>query len=357
MISPLIDDLLRAAVESGASDLLLHSGKTPQARLDGELVSVTSGAVTETDLEALWKFCGAEPEARDFDAAITGPDGGRFRVNLLRQLGARAAVLRRIRSDVPNLESLGLPADLLREWTARRSGIVLISGPTGSGKSTTVAAALDWLNGTSARHIVTIEDPVEFVFQPRLSTFTQREVGIDTASFAEGLRRSLRQNPDVIFLGEIRDADSAATAIQAAETGHLVFATLHASNAADVISRLELLFPPGEREGLRKALAVQLLGVLCQRLIPAVTGGLALVCEFFSNSGSSRKIIMEGRGSDLPEFIARGDPLRARSFADALLQMVRAGRISEADASENAENPQELSRLLRGINSSTQSRR
>lgn len=357
MKSPLIDELLRVAVESGASDLILHTGRPGLLRIDGELTRLESPPVGESDLDDLRERSGADKSALDHDGSLVAADGSRFRVNLLRQLGSGAAVLRRIRSVIPDIDTLGAPADLLREWSSRPSGIVLISGPTGSGKSTTVAASLEWINLSLRRHIVTIEDPVEYVFEPKLSLFTQREVGIDTPSFAEGLRRSLRQDPDIIFLGEIRDALSAATAIQAAETGHIVFATLHASACGDAIDRLELLFAPDEREAVRKTLASQLLGILCQRLIPADGGGRALLCEYFSNAASSRRIIADGRMSDLPDFITRGDPLSARSFSESLLRLVRDGRVTEATAMEITDNPQEFSRMLRGISSSTQATR
>jgi len=357
MKSPLIDELLRVAVVSGASDLILHSGRPALMRREGELTPIEAPPLTDADLDDLWERTGASVAALDHDGSLIAPDGSRFRVNLLRQLGARAAVLRRILREIPVLDTLGVPTELLREWSGRPAGIIIVSGPTGSGKSTTVAAALEAINQSVRRHIVTIEDPVEYIFESKASLFTQREVGIDTPTFAEGLRRSLRQDPDVIFLGEIRDALSAATAIQAAETGHLVFATLHSSTCADAIDRLQLLFAPDEREAVRKTLASQLLGILCQRLIPATDGGRALLCEFFSNAASSRRIIADGRMSDLIDFIMRGDPLAARSFAESLLRLVKDGRVDGATALEISDNPQEFSRMLRGITSSTQSLR
>jgi len=357
MISPLLDELLRSAVANNASDVIFQTGKPVVFRINGALTSVESDLPGEADMEALWAACGAEKSELDHDGSLTTDEGVRFRVNLLRQLGSRGAVLRRIQSVIPAMETLGLPCELLREWAERPSGIVIISGPTGSGKSTSVAAILEWINQSLARHIVTIEDPVEYLFTGRMSFFTQREVGIDTPSFAEGLRRSLRQNPDVIFLGEIRDPASAITAIQASETGHLVLATVHASGCADVVDRLELLFPPDEREAVRKTLASQLLGVLCQRLLPSVAGGRALLCEFFSNAASSRRLIVEGRMNELRDFITRGDPRSARAFGDTLLQLVREGIVDEATALEVAENPQEFSRALRGISSSAQGTR
>ena len=357
MKSPLIDELLRVAVESGASDLILHSGKSALVRIHGELTQLEAPPLTDADLDDLWERSGAAHSDLDHDGSLTAPNGSRFRVNLLHQLGARAAVLRRIRSDIPALDTLGVPVELLCEWSGRPAGILIVSGPTGSGKSTTVASALEWINQSFRRHIVTIEDPVEYIFESKSSLFTQREVGIDTPTFAEGLRRSMRQDPDVIFLGEIRDALSAATAIQAAETGHLVFATLHSSTCADAIDRLQLLFPPDEREAVRKTLSSQLLGILCQRLIPAIDGARALLCEYFSNSASSRRIIADGRMADLIDFITRGDPLSARAFSESLLRLVKDGRVDGETALEISDNPQELSRMLRGISSSTQSAR
>jgi len=354
MNSSLLESLLLAAVQCGASDLILHSGRTPMVRIEGELRALESGPVGEDDMDALWDACAASRKDLDYDGSITAGDGSRFRANLLYQLGARAAVLRRIRRDIPALDSLGGPSELLQEWASVRSGIVIVSGPTGSGKSTTLAAVLEWINQTHPRHVITIEDPVEYVFESKLSIFTQRQVGIDTPSFAEGLRRSLRQNPDVILLGEIRDAVSAVTAIQAAETGHLVFATLHAASCAETVERLQLLFPAGEREAVRKTLSTQLLGIVCQKLVVSQKDGQVLLCEYFSNSGSSRKIIVEDRLTDLQDFILRGDPRSTRSFSDSLLRLVRDGMVDEAAALEIADNPQEFSRMLRGISSSTQ---
>ena len=357
MISPLLDEILQAAVANGASDVILRSGEPAVFRIDGQLAPMESELPGEQDMAALWTACAAEGSQMDLDTSLTTGEGVRFRVNLFRHLGSRGAVLRRIQNQIPAMESLGLPCELLQAWAGRPSGIVIVCGPTGSGKSTTMASLLEWLNGSTARHIVTIEDPVEFLFTGKMSFFTQREVGIDTPSFAEGLRRSLRQNPDIIFLGEIRDAPSAVTAIQAAETGHLVLATVHAAGCSDVVARLELLFPPDERESVRRTLAAQLHGILCQRLLPAVAGGRALLTEYFSNEASSRRLVAEGRMDELQDFISRGDPRNVRSFADSLLRLVRDGIVAEAVALENADNPQEFARALRGISSSMQATR
>lgn len=351
------DGLCAAAVQYGASDILLHEGRVPQLRIAGKLVPLETSPTDLAFFDTLWKACHAEFSALDVDTSITSSEGVRFRVNLLHQLGLRAAVLRRIRSDVPDISSLGLPEKLLCDWADRRSGIVLVCGPTGSGKSTTLAAMLEWINQNHVRHVVTIEDPVEYIFTNKNSLFTQREVGIDTPDFAEGLRRSLRQNPDVILVGEIRDAVTATTAIQASETGHLVLATLHSSSSADAIERLQLFFSTEGRDSVRRTLSDQLLGILCQRLLPAAAEGkLVLATEYFTNIAATRKYISEGRLDELQDLVARGDGQTAINFLNTLTKLVRSGQISEEVAYSVSENPQELRRALRGITSSTSRR-
>ncbi len=357
VISPTLADALAQATSHGASDVILREGKAPVVRINGALFALEIAPVTASDMDALWSECRAEPGDLDRDASLTTGGGERFRVNLHRRLGERGAVLRRIKREIPGLDTLGVPADLLRDWAARESGLVIVSGPTGSGKSTTLAAVLDHVNKAVARHVVTIEDPVEYLFDPVLSVFTQREVGVDTPSFAEGLRRSLRQDPDIILVGEIRDAASATAALQAAETGHLVLATLHASACGEAVERLELLFPQGERDAARKTLSSQLVGVLCQRLVPAKAGGRTAACEYFRNEALSRKLIAEGRMAELQDLVARGDPRTARSLGDSLLQLVRDGVVDEAVAMEIVPRPQEFARALKGIVSGAPSAR
>ncbi len=356
-LSPEMETLCAAAVEYGASDLLLHEGRAPRLRISGNLTVLDFPPLSAEFFDGLWRACDVPVDQQDFDTSLTSAAGSRFRVNLLRQLGRRAAVLRRIRSDIPNLENLGLPADLLRDWMMRKAGIVLVCGPTGSGKSTTMAAMLEWANQNFIRHVVTIEDPVEYIFTPRQCLFTQREVGIDTPTFAEGLRRSLRQNPDVIFLGEIRDSLTAQTAIQAAETGHLVLATLHSSTCSEAVERMQLFFPTADHESVRRTLSAQLLGIMCQRLLPATDGGLALAIEFFTNIAAARKYIDEGRLTELQDLLARGDGHSSAQFISSLVSLVKAGRISEETAMASSDNPQELRRALRGISSSSHSNR
>jgi len=349
-----IDALCLMAGREGASDLYLHVGLVPQVRIHDQLHLLENVApISPEELEAFWVHCGAAPGALDFDGSFVSSDGNRFRVNLFRSLDRRGAVLRPIKMTVPPLESLGAPVQLLTSWIERPTGLILITGPTGSGKSTTVAGCLDWLNRNRPYHIVTIEDPIEYLFQPVNSLFTQREVGTDTASFAEGLRRSLRQSPDVILLGEIRDGTSALTALEAAETGHLVLATMHSSDVLDSLERLSRLFEVREREGVLQVLAQQLIGILCQRLVPAQPSGLALLVEHFENQAVTRKWILEGKFRELADLVARGDNPANVTFLQSLIVQTRAGRISEEIALKTAANPQELQRRLRGINTSS----
>jgi len=349
--SPELESLCAAAVQYGASDLLLHEGKSPVLRISGGLVPLEVEPLSAAFFDDMWTACDAGAN-HDFDTSVTTAAGSRFRVNLMYQLGARAAVLRCIRNTIPDLETLGLPAELLREWMGRKAGIIIVSGPTGSGKSTTLAAMLEWANHRFVWHVVTIEDPVEYIFTSDKCLFSQREVGIDTPTFAEGLRRSLRQNPDVIFLGEIRDAITAQTAIQAAETGHLVLATLHSATCAEAVERMQLFFPIADHESIRRTLSGQLLGILSQRLLPAAGGGLVLATEFFTNIAAARKYIDEGRLTDLQDLINRGDGQTASSLMSALAEKVKSGKITEETALAASSNPQELRRALRGISSS-----
>ena len=348
-----IDSLCCLAGQHGASDIYLHADQPPQFRINGELSTMSETLVLAEELESLWTHCSADLAALDYDGSYIASDGQRFRVNLFRTLFKRGAVLRPIKTSVPVLETLGVPTELLTSWVVHPAGLVLVTGPTGSGKSTTIASCLDWLNQNYHRHIVTIEDPIEYLFTPSKCLFTQREVSSDTSSFAEGLRRSLRQSPDVILLGEIRDSASAITALQAAETGHLVLATLHSSNVLDSLERLSRLFDIAEREGVFQLLSQQLVGILCQKLVPAADGGRLVVVEHFENQAVTRKWIAEGKFRELADFLAKGDNPANVTFLQSLVTLIQADRITEATGLQMAPNPRELQRRLRGINSTS----
>ncbi len=342
----------KASREYKASDLILHAGEPPILKISGSMTAMEAPPLPAADLVTFREHCGVPEESNDHDASFVSADGIRFRVNFLRQLGRDAAVLRRISAEPPDIETLGVPTAILKEWAVRRSGIVIVSGPTGSGKSTTLAALLEWVNRNHERHIVTIEDPVEFVFRRNKSLFTQRAVGQDTGSFSEGLRRSLRQAPDIILVGEIRDADTASVALQAAETGHLVFATLHASDVGEVLERMMAFFPESERAGHLQVLAGQLLGLICQKLLPAADGGMVLACEYMTNFGRTRQCILNADLPTLRDHLAQANLAESCDFLRAFHQLVSSGRISEETALLAVPNPAELRRRLRGISSS-----
>lgn len=344
-----LEPLLSAAVEYNASDLILQENKLPFFRVNGAIVAAEGDPVSEALMDSLWKSCNADPDDLDADAALTSQEGHRFRVNLLRQMGSRSAVLRRISSEVPAFAELGLPAELLQQWVDRKSGLILICGPTGSGKSTTVAAMVDWINQESAKHIITVEDPVEYLFTPARSVITQREIGLDTHSFSEGMRRALRQSPDVIFVGEIRDRETAEIALQASETGHVVLSTLHVGRAVEAVTRLGLLFPASERDAVATILSRELVGVLCQRLIATVEGKATVALEYFTNAGAVSKLLAENKSEELADLVANPRTQDTRSLTQDLIAKLKAGLISEETARHASPEPMEISRALRGI--------
>ncbi len=301
-------------------------------------------------MRSFWLECGADPATTaDHDTSHVDAHGNRFRVNLYRHLGKPAAVLRHIKSRIPDLEGLGLPAELLQSWMMYPSGLVLVTGSTGSGKSTTLAACLEWLNQHADRHIVTIEDPVEYLFEDKLSFFSQREVHTDTQNFAKGLRASLRQSPDVILVGEIRDAETATTALQAAETGHLVLSTLHSSSVTDTLERLTNLFPSEERASALLLLSSQLIGILSQKLLPRIDGGLQAIVEHLHNEGATRDWIRSTALPDINDHLRKANIPGNRAFLASLVEAVQAGTMDQAVAEQASPNATEFRRALRGI--------
>jgi twitching motility protein PilT len=347
-----INTLCLACREHGASDLFLTVGERPCFRLHGQIIPASENPLSAEDFDPFWIHCGAGPETLDLDATFSDSSGGRFRVNLFRRLGQPAAVLRQIKTEIPALETLGVPTELIQTWARQKSGLVLVCGPSGMGKSTTVAATIEWVNQNFSKHVVTIEDPVEFLYQPRQCLFSQREVGIDTPSFASGLKQSLRQSPDLIMLGEIRDATTAKTALEAAETGHLVIATLHASTVPEALERLVRLFPHEDRDGVNLTLGSLLTGILCQRLIPNTEGASVLACEHFDNQGLSRKLILENKWKELADLIGRTDNPNNSSLVWSLVRLCKEGVITQETAMKQLANPQDFQRAMRGIGGS-----
>tara|TARA_Y100001960_G_scaffold331563_1_gene428922 strand:- start:1608 stop:2651 length:1044 start_codon:yes stop_codon:yes gene_type:complete len=346
----MIEALIKAAFENKASDIFISEGSVARMKVNGQLMIAGDDPVEKDDIVSFWKRCGADPEYDgDRDSSYVAHNGVRFRVNLHRHLGKLGAVLRQINTEIPDLETLGLPVDLLTRWVMAPAGIILITGPTGSGKSTTLASSLEWLNQNSAKHIVTIEDPIEYLFESKQSLFTQREVHTDTDSFARGLRSSLRQAPDVILLGEIRDPETAQIALQAAETGHLVLATLHSANVSETVERLTNLFPSEERESQLQLLSNMLIGICCQILLPAASEGLFLVTEHVENTGVVRNYIRESRIPEIVDFIGRGDNPNNKLFMHALVEAAQNGNLTPEIAAAASGNESDFDRAMRGI--------
>ncbi|MGI8603502.1 MAG: type IV pilus twitching motility protein PilT [Verrucomicrobiales bacterium] len=352
MAHALVDRLIETALVHGASDLFLSEGLSPRLKIHGKVAELSEPAISSPDLVSFWQKCGHDPSReRETDTSYyLEKFETRLRVSLFHHCGRLGAVLRPIKSQVPNFETLGLPEAVLVPWLQRRSGLILISGATGSGKSTSIASCLEWLNSHFQRHIVTIEDPIEYLFVSRHCLFTQREVGIDTESFPRGLRGALRQAPDVIFVGEIRDSATAVITLQAAETGHLVLATLHSADAVDSFDRLNHLFPESERAGCLMLLARQLVGIMSQLLLPrADEKGVFLVTEHLENSGAVKPWIRQEKLPEIRDYLNREHGQSARSFTHSLLEATRAGIISADVAQQASASPSDFVRALRGL--------
>jgi pilus retraction protein PilT len=347
-----IDNILDAAEQREASDVFLQEDEIPRLKVNEQISVFGDEPMSRTEIAAFWKACGGNSESdgdMDRDTGFVSRTNTRYRVSLHRTMGRLGAVMRRIKTKVPTLEALGAPEWLLTRWGAREHGLILVTGPTGSGKSTTIASLLQWMNENQVRHIVTIEDPVEYHFTSKRCHFTQRQVGRDTKTFASGLRAALRQAPDVIFVGEIRDHETALTALQASETGHLVVSTLHSEKVADTMERYLNLFPAGDEKHGTNLLANQLSGVLCQKLVESATGGLHLLVEHVENAGAMRDWIARRELQNIDQYIARGSDPAAVSFLQSTIKALKDKVITEATALASVSNESELRRAMRGI--------
>jgi pilus retraction protein PilT len=345
-----LDDILQAAEEHQASDIFLQEGEVPRMKINEQLMIFGDDPLLLPQMAGLWQACGGDTlNDMDRDSGLISRTHIRFRVNLHKVLGRMAAVLRRIRTDIPALQTLGAPDWLLQRWAQRSHGMILITGATGQGKSTTLAALLQWMNENIARHVVTIEDPVEYIFSNNRCLFTQREVGRDTATFARGLRSAMRQAPDVIFVGEIRDYETALTALQACETGHLVLASMHSATVTDTMERFVNLFPSDQISIGLHLLSHQLLGVLCQKLVQNVQGKLVMLTEHMENGGAVREWIAKRSVADLTDYMNRATDPNTRTFLHSTITAYQSGLISETEAAAAIGNEAEFRRAARGI--------
>lgn len=347
-----LDTILSAMADHQASDLHLQVGSPPTVRLNGQLVALQLDPLTDESLTQLVKPILDDGQKKRYldhlavDLSYAVPGLARFRVAAFHEKGHPACTIRRITSDVPSIADLNLPP-VVEEIALIERGLVLVTGTTGSGKSSTLAAMMNYLNHHRCNRIITIEDPIEFVHQPHKSLIAQREVGPDASSFLASLREALRQDPDVILIGELRDHDTMATALQAADTGHAVYSTVHTTTAAQTVQRLIALFPPAERDLLLAQLATNLEAVISQRLARTVDGkGRVPVLEVLRSNSAVRKFIHEGRAADLNEIIENREN-GMQSFDQHLLELYIAKTISGTEALRLASNPEAVSMGMR----------
>jgi twitching motility protein PilT len=340
-----LNALLQRAVDLEASDIHLKVGRPPAVRRDGEIVTLEVPPLTDDDLDAILRTVTAAAPKRydifqetgDLDIAYTYGSLPRFRVNAFRQRGAVSFALRVIPTNVPTFEALGLPEGVGRLAEEHR-GLILVTGATGSGKTTTLASIIDYINRTRRSHIVTVEDPIEIMHGDHLSIVNQREVGLDTESFGQALRRALRQDPDTILIGELRDAETAQTALQAAESGHLVFSTLHTIDAAETVGRMIEFFPPAKQQQIRTILAGVLRGVISQRLLPRTGGGRVAAVELMITNARIADLIRENKPEEITDAIAEGEFSKMQTFAKALIEHVLSGDVDREVAANASTN-------------------
>jgi twitching motility protein PilT len=346
-------DLLTEVIERRASDLHISAGAHPMVRMRGRLVPMEEYPVLDatTTRELIYAILSNDQRQRletdwQIDFAYSVPGLARFRVNAYYQRSAVGAAFRLIPTDLKTVEELGLPP-VVHELARKPRGFVLVTGPTGSGKSTSLAAIIDEINRTREEHILTIEDPIEFLHRHKKCLVNQRELGADAQSFAAALKAALRQDPDVILVGEMRDLDTISTALTAAETGHLVFATLHTQNASQTIDRVIDVFPPSQQGQVRVQLSVALQGIVTQQLLPTADGaGRVAACEVLVPTAAVRNLIREGKTYQIPSVLQTSSGAGMQTMDAALATLVRAGKISLATAETRSSTPEELRRLM-----------
>jgi twitching motility protein PilT len=339
-----LNQLLLAAVQLGASDIHLKLGQPPMVRRDGAVEALPEWpALGEADLEGFVDTVTAIAphkkatfyESGDLDIAYSSEELPRFRCNIYRQRGAISFALRVIPKTVPKFEDLGLPPGIERLANEHR-GLVLVTGATGSGKTTTLAAMIDYINRNRQQHIITIEDPIEILHPDQGCIVNQREIGLDTESFGQALRRALRQDPDTILIGELRDAETAQTALQAAESGHLVFSTLHTVDAAETVGRMIEFFPEGKQQQIRSVMAGVLRGVISQRLLPRVGGGRVAAVEVMVTNARIADLIRENKPEAITDAVAEGEFFQMQNFEQALIDLVCQGVVEKETAANAA---------------------
>lgn len=351
-----LDKYFMAAVENRASDLHLKVGHPPKLRIQGQLRDTSGEVLSQERIEELVFEILSQPQKELFkqhgtlDFAYEVDGKHRFRINIFHQRGAISMAARRVESTVPSFEQIHLPKTL-EKIADRAQGLVLVVGPSGSGKTTTIASMIDFINQSHSCHIVTIEDPIEYIFKDKKAIVSQREIGIDVKDFTEALTCLMRQDPDVVFVGEMRDAATVTAGMRAAETGHLVFGTLHSANASQAVGRLLDLFPQDERDMIRRALSLTIKAIISQLLLPCIKEGIDRmpVLEIMLANPQVRKLIAEGRESDLPGVIKACQEEGMLDITDNLCKLVLGGFVDPREAYKYAPNADELKMALKGI--------
>ncbi len=350
-----IESFLRKAVAIGASDVHLQTNEHPVLRIDGKIVKVDLPILSENDLANIYEtllpkhFLDKFHDVFDLDFAYEIQGCSRFRVNLSRQLGKCALVIRTIPYNIKKIASLNLP-ESIEQFATLNNGLILITGPTGSGKSTTVASLIDFVNANYPKHIITIEDPVEFIFTNKKSIVSQRQVQIDTASFPAGIKYALRQDPDVIFIGEIRDRETITAVLKAAETGHLVFATIHTNDAIQTVNRIVNMFEPSDRDFVRLQLAAVLRGTVSQKLVPlAKESGRRPACEVLVVTPTVKDFIEKDKLEDIYELVKKGSFNNMITMNSSLYNLCAQEFITEEVAMAYSDNKTELQQMFRGV--------
>ena len=358
---PDVNKLFRMVMKYQASDLHLKVGQPPMMRLRGDIRRTEMRPLTQEDMEKLF-FPILKPKHRqiledeggvDF-SWVVGDDEGRFRVSLFKQRGRLSLVSRRVNNVIPDFKTLGLP-ESIEKLCHYNDGLIILAGVTGSGKSTTIASMLDFINAREPLHILTIEDPIEFVFTDRKAYINQREIGLDSRDWHKALKDAVRQDPDVILIGELRDIETFEAAVHAAETGHLVFGTIHASTAASTINRILDLFPPDKHNAIRQALSNNLKAIVAQKLIKSIKPGAGRVPtnEIMIQNPTIRDLIQKGEDKKLPDAIRIGYLEGMVDFNENLRQLVERGDITRETALEVSPNPDNLKMVLKGIKVAT----
>ena len=357
---PELNKFFRAAIKTQASDLHPKVGQPPKLRIRGQLKNTTGEVMTEEIMEQLVLEI-LSPEQKELllksstlDFAHEIGDEDRFRVNIFRQRGVISLAARRVNPDIPPIESLNLPP-ILKKIAESRQGLVLVVGPTGCGKTTTIASMIDYINRTRSCHIVTIEDPIEYLFKDKKAIVSQREIGIDVQDFDQALKYLMRQDPDVVFVGEMRDAKTVTTGMIAAETGHLVFGTMHSASTAQAIQRLLELFDQSERALARQSLSLTIKAIINQILLPSIKEGVDRIpaVEILLANPAVKKLISEEREVDLPTVIRSCQNEDMQDLTDNLCELVQNGSIDPKQAYKYAPNAEELKMALKGIRADT----